>query len=317
MRTGRDDLGHRSLVRQLSLTVLGLGRALRKGRRRTGANGRGDRMNLLRVYRLDLSAYGRCVLAGVLGAQGLQLRRRYRVSGMLLQQLLLSGKRNCGRRWSEFGNYGAIRKSGRGRGGFAAIAIREHALPLRRYSRRGSDHLGLAHLVGIDSNRNALDRLSRHEGTLRYRNHGAAICVVDVGDVDVSDIDVRNLRVGDVDLADVTLRHMIRGVVRFPRAEGEPTDETAAPTANRDARAKPPTTDESDQRGSIVHTRRNRAGAPAPSVVDISPASVVERREPPRFVIHPTPAPRFDPGPAAVVIGSPTLAGSNDTGPAI
>jgi len=68
---GRDRLGRWVLVRRLPRTSLGLGWALGKGRRRTGAHGRGDRMNLLRVDRLDLHASGCQVLAGDLAAQGL------------------------------------------------------------------------------------------------------------------------------------------------------------------------------------------------------------------------------------------------------
>ena len=234
------------------------------------------------------------------------MRRRYRGPGVLLQHLLLRRKLNRRRRWSEFGDYGTIRQGGRRRGGFTATATRKDALSLRCHSRRGSDHLGLAHLVGVDANRRALDRLSRDERTLWHRHDGATIYVVDIGDVDVSDIDIRNPRVSHVHLADVTLRYVIRGVVHFSRAEREPADQTTAASANRDTRAESSTTNESDQRGCIVHTRRNRARVPAPSVVGISPASIVERREAPVFIIHPAPAIGFDPGPTAVVIWRPT-----------
>ena len=72
LRTGgRDGLGKRFLVGRLPRTVLGLGRALGKGRCRAGAHGRGDRTNLTRVDRLDLHASGCQVLADDLAAQGL------------------------------------------------------------------------------------------------------------------------------------------------------------------------------------------------------------------------------------------------------
>src|SRR5208337_4197339 len=172
---------------------------------RAGAHGRGDRMNLLPIDRLNWDASGRPVLAGALGAQGLQLRRRYRGAGMLLEHLLLRGERNRTRRWSEFGDYRTIGNSGRGRDGITATAIRKNALPLRRYPGRGSDHLRLAHLVGVDANPGALDRLSRGEGILRHRHDSIAVHIVDVRDVDVGDIDVGDARVGDVHLADVIL----------------------------------------------------------------------------------------------------------------
>jgi hypothetical protein len=61
----------RDLARRRLRSCLGLGLALGKGRRRTGAHRRSDRMNLLGVDRLNLHACGRRVLAGNLGAQGL------------------------------------------------------------------------------------------------------------------------------------------------------------------------------------------------------------------------------------------------------
>ena len=79
---GRDGLGR--CVLELPWTSLGLGWALGKGRRRAGAHGRRDRMNLLRVDRLDLDVSRRLVLAGDLGAQCVQLRRRHRGPGILL-----------------------------------------------------------------------------------------------------------------------------------------------------------------------------------------------------------------------------------------
>jgi hypothetical protein len=225
-------------------------------------------MNLLGVNCLNLHTRGSRILPSGLGAQGLQLRRLYRGARVLLQHLLFSGKRNRTRRWSEFGNYRTIRKSGRRRGGFAAIAVGDDALTLRRYFGGGSYYLCLTHLVGVDVNRGALNGLRRYERILRHRHDGSAIYVIDVGDIDIGHIDVRNAGIGDVHLADVTFRHMVRGVVYFARAEGKPAHQTAAPAANRHSGAESAATDESHQRGSIVYTRRNRAGAPGPTIVD-------------------------------------------------
>ena len=75
-------------------TILRPGRALSKCRRRTGAHGRGDRMNLFGVDRLHLHTRGRHVLAIGLTAQRLQLRWLYRGARVLLQYLLFRGKRN-------------------------------------------------------------------------------------------------------------------------------------------------------------------------------------------------------------------------------
>src|SRR5258708_40351947 len=100
---------------------------------------------------------------------------------MLLQYLLLRGKRNRARRWSEFGDYRTIDNSGRRSSGSAAIVVREDAGLRRRSSWRGSDHLSLPHLVGLDTNRRALDRLSRRAGILRHRHYPVALYLVDVG----------------------------------------------------------------------------------------------------------------------------------------
>ncbi len=48
-----------------------------------------------------------------------------------------------------------------------------------------------------------------------------------------------------------------------------------------------------------------RARAPAPAVADVDPAAVVRRREAPRCVVDPAPAPRVDPRPASVAIRRP------------
>lgn len=65
-----------------------------------------DRMHLFRVDRLNLHASGGRVAASGLRAQGLQLRRRYRGAGMLLQHPLLRREGDRGRGRSEFGDYG-------------------------------------------------------------------------------------------------------------------------------------------------------------------------------------------------------------------
>ena len=122
---------------------------------------------------------------------------------MLLQHLLLRGERNRRRRWSEFGDYGTIGNSSRGRNSFTTTAIRKHAFSLRRYFGRGSNHLSLANLVGVDVNPGALDRLSRGERILRHRHYSIPIHVVYVSDVDIGNVDVGDPGVGDVHLADV------------------------------------------------------------------------------------------------------------------
>ena len=72
---------------------------------------------------------------------------------MLLQGLLFRREWNWPRRWRKFGNDRTIQNRSRRRGCSAAIIVRKNTLSLRHYSGRGSDHLSLAHLVGIDADR--------------------------------------------------------------------------------------------------------------------------------------------------------------------
>src|ERR1039457_6016441 len=201
---------------------------------------------------------------------------------MLLQHLLLRDKRNYRLRRREFSDHWSIRQRGRGHGRLPAASICQDALPLRSYPRRRSNHLGLTHLTGIDANRRLPNRLSRGERILRNCHRGTAIHITDIGDVYVGDIDVRDPRVGDIDLADITLRHMIRRIIRLAGAEGKPSDEART---TRDTHAESATTNEGDERGSIVGTRPNRAGVPSPTIVGICPAAIMERSEAPGFIV--------------------------------
>src|SRR5579863_4273761 len=95
---------------------------------------------------------------------------------------------------------------------------------------------------------------------------------------------------------------MIRGVVGLAGPQRKPSDKVPAPTADAESSA----TYESNQRRSIIDTRGNFARAPGPPVINIGPAAIVKRREPPRFIVHPGPAPGINPGPVPVVIWRPT-----------
>jgi hypothetical protein len=70
---------------------------------------------------------------------------------MLLQSLLFRSEWNRPRRWRKFGNDRTIQNRSRRRNCSAAVIVRKNTLSLRHYSRRGSDHLSLAHLVGINA----------------------------------------------------------------------------------------------------------------------------------------------------------------------
>ena len=223
---------------------------------------------------------------------------------MLLQHLLFRCKRNRGRRRCKFGDYGTAHQGNRGRRRAVRIAICQNALPLRNYFGRGSDHLRLPHLVGVDVYRRLPDRLSRRKRVLGHCHDGSAIYVTDVRNIYVRDIDIRDPRVCDIHLADITIRYMIRRIVRLARAEWKPRYQ--APTAaDRDAYAEACATDEGDQRWSVVRMRFDGPRNPTPTIIDIRPASIVEWCEPPGFIVNPSPAPRLHPSPAAILIRNP------------
>ena len=79
---------------------------------------------------------------------------------MLLQGLLFRSERNWPRRWSKFGNDRTIQNCSRRRCGSAAIVVCKNTLSLRYYSRRGSDHLSLAHGPEYNAEGNARDRIT-------------------------------------------------------------------------------------------------------------------------------------------------------------
>ena len=137
----------------------------------------------------------------------------------------------------------------------------------------------------------------------RDRIRGAAVPVVDVGDVDVRHVDVRDVDVGHVHVADVRVAHVIGGVVRLFRREREPGYAPTAAGADRHAPVAP--AHEHDQRRRVHRSSDHAARHPGPPVAHVHPATVVKRREAPRRVVDPRPAPRLHPGPVAVAVRRP------------
>ncbi len=131
-----------------------------------------------------------------------------------------------------------------------------------------------------------------------------------VGEValDVAVVDHR-VDVGDVgDVRDVHLAHVARtGPVRrhvdLVRREREPADRRTA-DRHRDADARAGA-DPGDERRRVHRPRDVAPGRPAPRVVAMDPAPIVERREAPRRVVDPCPAPRAHPGPVAGAVRCP------------
>jgi len=157
--------------------------------------------------------------------------------------------------------------------------------------------------------RSAINRLPVHKRiarSCRYRPNVTRVGIIEIVVVGIQHVDVRDARVVDVHVAHVKVAGVIPRMKRFAVSEREPTDSAAEPSTKSEPTTKVSAAHKSDERRSIERTRINRARAPAPRAADKRPASIVIRRESPRRVIHPSPAPRADPVPISVAIGSPT-----------
>src|SRR5712672_4286823 len=156
--------------------------------------------------------------------------------------------------------------------------------------------------------RSAINRLpvyKRIARSCRYRPNVTRVGIIEIVVVGIQHVDVRDARVVDVHVAHVKVAGVIPRMKRFAVSEREPTDSAAEPSTKSEPNTEVSSAHKSDERRSIEWTRINRARAPAPRAAHKRPASVMIRREPPRRVIHPSPAPRADPVPISVTIRSP------------
>ncbi len=120
--------------------------------------------------------------------------------------------------------------------------------------------------------------------------------VRDVGDVAVVDL----VHVADADA--------VAGNVDLARRKREPAHRRRAADADRHADVRP--ADPADERRCIHRPRHPAPRRPAPAVAHVDPAAVVERREAPRRVVDPGPAPGVHEDPVAVAVRRP--AGDDD-----
>ncbi len=207
---------------------------------------------------------------------------------------------------------------------------RRHAHSGRGRRDRGAElRLRVGELVRRERARNAGDWVGLHHGGCRYDGGSAAIDEVLDDDVSVIDdvglIDrlVHVLHGGCIDAPDIVQIGAIRWVIGLPRAERHPAHGTPAEARSvveaaacgepgRGAQGSP--ADEADQgrrvdrsavaaAGFRIAARGN--GDPAPTAIDLRPTAVVERREPPRALVHPGPAPIADIGPTPLAVGDP------------
>src|SRR5450432_694236 len=232
---------------------------------------------------------------------------------MLGKGLLLFRKRNRGRRRSRLGDNLAVGDGcgwrGHAVGGGGARA--EDALLSWGNSNSGG-HGSRSDLLGIDRDRGTVHGLGAGESLLRNSGDSAAdvaVGVIDVGDgccfvvndrgvVDVGDGGVVDRCIANVDAVYVFAADAIRGDVNFPGRKREPADvgTEAASTA---------AADENHQSGGVDGANGDRSSHPTPAIVDVDPASIMERGIAPGSVIDPRPSPRGDPIPVSIVVGSP------------
>ena len=157
-----------------------------------------------------------------------------------------------------------------------------------------------------------VDRAGIDEGVTRHCGHGiltgavlvavvdrpaGRIVVVDVGDVGVVD----DCGVAHVHVGEVVARRLVPGHVNLTRTKWEPANRAAA----GDADAPVAAAHKGDQRRCIDRTHVAWARHPAPAVVDVCPAAIMERCKAPGSTVNPGPAPWVDPGPAAAAVRCP------------
>ena len=97
------------------------------------------------------------------------------------------------------------------------------------------------------------------------------------------------------------------GCVVVPRHEGLIPSKRHPRIRWANARVHAPAvaSEKCDQRGRINRASNVAAGAPRPTIANAHPATVVRRRKAPRCIIHPRPAPRLHPAPAAIAVRCP------------
>ena len=107
-------------------------------------------------------------------------------------------------------------------------------------------------------------------------------------------IDVGNACIADVDALEVVSAYTVIRDIRFTVSEWKP--------ANTDAGAADPR----HERRRVAGAHTYRSGDPTPSSSYKHPAAIVEGRESPSGIIHPRPAPRFNPSPMPIPVGCPS-----------
>src|SRR6266568_5335082 len=180
--------------------------------------------------------------------------------------------------------------------------IRSHIHRAKRAVLRRLDPDRVGHLCAsqkscCDVRSSAVDGLAIHEGIAIRHSHSIQVTRMDV--IEVANVGVENIRVADERVVHVDDRNEIPAATepreeRFTEAQREPADSETKPAA-----------EETDKSGTIDGIAAVRTRAPAPPAAKIIPTAVMVRRETPGRIVNPGPAPRADPVPIAVAVGSP------------
>src|SRR6185437_17107722 len=114
---------------------------------------------------------------------------------------------------------------------------------------------------------------------------------------------IRNARTCDVDVAQIRVAHAVRRHVDVARCEREPRDVRTGGERRRDGGFG---ADPGDECGRVHRSPAVWSRYPAPRPIQIRPATIVKWRIAPGLSVHPGPAPRGDPHPAADAVRRPT-----------
>ena len=128
-----------------------------------------------------------------------------------------------------------------------------------------------------------------------------------IGSIDIPAgwIDDRDVIGHIVDIADVGNVVRVRRRIVFARAQGKPANRCTDADRHTPVTACVPT----HERWRIDRAMAIVTGPPTPACADLNPSAVVERRESPRRVVNPSPAPGADIRPRTVPIRCPIGSG--------
>ncbi len=136
--------------------------------------------------------------------------------------------------------------------------------------------------------------------------HAAAVAKIGIVAIDAVDqhagVATHRIDIGQIDVREIAAASPVPRVEDLARAKREPA---YGPPADTDRCAPTTAAYKRDQRRCIDRAPQAWPGDPAPGMVDVGPATIVEGRVPPRQGVDPAPAPRRDEHPTTVAVWCP------------